>query len=120
MRELALLLFVAVAAARLGLSWLNLRYLEREGHLVPRGLEREVDAARLRKISAYTSERARFGLVHSAASSVATGAFVFDQPVHRSLQGHVHYHADGPGLRHLNEQRDHNVHVRHPVIAFGC
>lgn len=77
MRDLALLVFLSVTAARLGLSWLNLRHLERAGHVVPRELEREVDAARLRKISSYTAERARFGLVHSVASALVTGAFVF-------------------------------------------
>ncbi|MES1189363.1 MAG: M48 family metallopeptidase [Myxococcales bacterium] len=77
MRDLALLIFVAITAARLGLSWLNLRHLERAGHLVPRGLEREVDAEKLRKISQYTTERARFGLLHSVASSLVTGAFLF-------------------------------------------
>jgi len=77
MRDLALSIFVAVTAARLGLSWLNLRHLERAGHVVPRELEREVDAEKLRKISEYTAERARFGLVHSVASSLLTGAFLF-------------------------------------------
>ncbi|MDX2051223.1 MAG: M48 family metallopeptidase [Polyangiaceae bacterium] len=77
MRDVALLIFIAVAGARLALSWLNLRHLVREGHRVPTGLEREVDAAKLLKISAYTTERARFGLVHSGASAAATGVFVF-------------------------------------------
>ncbi len=77
MRDLALFVFIAVTAARLGLSWLNLRHLERQGHQVPRELEREVDAEKLRKISAYTAERARFGLVHSVTSSLLTGAFLF-------------------------------------------
>ncbi len=77
MRDVALLIFVAIAGARLALAWLNLRHLEREGHRVPAGLEREVDVAKLLKISDYTAERARFGLVHSAASSLVTAAFVF-------------------------------------------
>jgi STE24 endopeptidase len=79
MREasLALLVYGAVAAARLGLAWLNLNHLRREGHRVPRGLEGEVDADRLRQISEYTAERARFGLVHSLLSTVITGAFLF-------------------------------------------
>jgi len=76
-RDLALSIFVAVVVIRLALSWLNLRHLERYGHLVPRGLEREVDGERLRKISAYTAERTRFGLVHSVASSAAVGVFLF-------------------------------------------
>jgi len=77
MRDLALLIFVSVTAARLGLSWLNLRHLEREGHRVPSLLTREVDAEKLGKISRYTAERARFGLVHSVASSLVMGGFLF-------------------------------------------
>ena len=77
MRDVALVIFAVIALARLGLSWLNLQHLRSRGHLVPPGLEREVDVAKLHKISDYTAERARFGLVHSAISSVVTGAFVF-------------------------------------------
>ena len=77
MRDLALCIFVAVTAARLGLSWVNLRHLEREGHRVPRELQREVDAEKLRKISRYTAERARSGLIHSVTSSVVIGGFLF-------------------------------------------
>lgn len=77
MRDLALSIFVAITAARLGLSWLNLRHLQRAGHEVPRELEREVNREKLRKISDYTAERARFGLVRSLASSLVTGAFLF-------------------------------------------
>lgn len=73
----ALSLFVVITLARLALSWLNLRHLERQGHSVPAGLEREVDAEKLTKISAYTAERARFGLLTSALSGLATGAFLF-------------------------------------------
>lgn len=79
MREAALagVIYGGVAAARLGLSWLNLRHLQREGHRVPRGLEREVNAERLAKISDYTAERARFGLVHGIFSTLVTSGFVF-------------------------------------------
>jgi STE24 endopeptidase len=77
MRDVALSIYVAVAAARLGLSWLNLRHLTAQGHVVPSELRSEVDADKLRKISDYTAERARFGLVHSLASTSVTGAFLF-------------------------------------------
>jgi STE24 endopeptidase len=77
MRDLALALFVAIAAARLGLSWLNLRHLAQAGHAVPAELRGEVDADKLRKISDYTAERGRFGLLHSALSSVVMGVFLF-------------------------------------------
>ncbi len=71
------LAYAGVAAARLGLAWLNLRHLLREGHRVPRGLEREVNAERLHKARDYTAERARFGLVHSLFSTLVTGSFLF-------------------------------------------
>ncbi len=73
----ALLVFLAIAAARLGLSWLNLQHLQREGHRVPPGLEAEVDAERLGKISDYTAERARFGFLHSVLSTLVTALFLF-------------------------------------------
>lgn len=77
MRALAFSLFAAVALSRLLLSWLNLRHLQREGHRVPAELAGRVDAERLRKISDYTTERARFGLLHHVLSSALTAAFVF-------------------------------------------
>ncbi len=77
MKALALAIFAAVALTRLALAWLNLRHLAERGHVVPVGLEREVDAERLRKISEYTTERARFGLLHSALSSLVFGVFLF-------------------------------------------
>src|SRR6187402_1629124 len=73
----ALIAYLAVSGARAWLSWLNLRHLAREGHRVPVGLEGLVDRARLGQISDYTSERARFGLVHSALSTALTAAFLF-------------------------------------------
>ena len=41
------------------------------------GSSASVDAQRLRKINDYTSERARFGLVQSVASTAVTGVFLF-------------------------------------------
>ncbi|HYQ41776.1 MAG TPA: M48 family metallopeptidase [Polyangiaceae bacterium] len=77
MAAYALLVFVLVAAARLGLSWLNLRHLQREGHVVPKVLEGEVDSARLARISAYTAARARLGLLRSVLSTALLAAFLF-------------------------------------------
>src|SRR5689334_13065635 len=77
MMAAALLAFLTIAALRLSLSWLNLQHLLREGHQVPPGLEREVDTERLSKISDYTAERARFGLLHSVLSTLVTVLFLF-------------------------------------------
>ena len=77
MKLTALAVFVMVAAARLGLSWLNLRHLQREGHIVPKVLSGEVDSARLARISSYTAERGRLGLLRSVFSTLVIGGFLF-------------------------------------------
>jgi len=77
MKVLAFAVFVAIAGARLGLSWLNLRHLRRAGHVVPEVLAAEVDSARLGRINAYTAARARLGLLQSALSTLVLGAFLF-------------------------------------------
>ena len=77
MMSCALLLFAAVAMARWGLSWLNLRHLMREGHVVPAVLAREVDSQRLARISEYTAARARLGIVRSVVFTVLLGVFLF-------------------------------------------
>jgi STE24 endopeptidase len=77
MMALALSVFVAVTLARLWLSWLNLRHLQREGHVVPAVFAAEVDSARLSRISAYTAARVRLGLVRSVLSTLAIGGFLF-------------------------------------------
>jgi STE24 endopeptidase len=71
------LLFALVSAARLGLSWLNLRHLSQRGHIVPAALASEVDSARLARMSAYTAARGRLGLVRGALSALALGGFLF-------------------------------------------
>ena len=77
MKLAALVVFASVAAARFGLSWLNLRHLQREGHVVPKVLAAEVDSARLARISAYTAARGRLGLLQSSFSTLLIGGFLF-------------------------------------------
>jgi STE24 endopeptidase len=77
MIDLALAVFGGIAGARLWLSWLNLRHLRREGHRVPAALARDVDSERLARMSAYTTARGRLGLLRSALSTLALGAFLF-------------------------------------------
>lgn len=77
MHSVALLVFVGVALARFGLSWLNLRHLQREGHAVPAVLEAEVDSAKLSRISDYTAARARLGLLQSVLTTAVLGVFLF-------------------------------------------
>ncbi len=77
MFALALSVFVVVALARFGLSWLNLRHLAREGGRVPAVLAAEVDGERLAKMSAYTAARSRLGLLRSGLSTFVLGVFLF-------------------------------------------
>ncbi|MEO8981215.1 MAG: M48 family metallopeptidase [Polyangiaceae bacterium] len=77
MMGVALLVFGVVAAARLGLSWLNLRHLQREGHRVPPVLEGDVDSERLAQISAYTAARGRLSLLRSVLATLTLGGFLF-------------------------------------------
>ncbi|MEP7052611.1 MAG: M48 family metallopeptidase [Pseudomonadota bacterium] len=77
MMAIALLVFLAVAAARLGLSWLNLRHLQREGHRVPAVLRSDVDGERLARISAYTAARGRLNLLRGSFSTLMMAAFLF-------------------------------------------
>ncbi len=77
MKLCALAVFVLVAWARLGLSWLNLRHLQREGHVVPAVLAAEVDGPRLARISAYTAARARLGLLRSGLFTLLIAGFLF-------------------------------------------
>src|SRR3954464_14209446 len=72
-----LAVFGVVASARLALSWLNLRHLRRQGHLVPAVLAAEVDRARLARISAYTAARGRLGLLRSSLSTLLLAGFLF-------------------------------------------
>ena len=77
MKFVALLVFLAVAAARWWLSLLNLRHLQRKGHVVPAVLKTEVDSARLARMSAYTAARVRLGLLRSVLSTLVIGVFLF-------------------------------------------
>ena len=77
MMACALAVFVAVALVRLWLSWLNLRHLRREGHVVPAVLSGEVDSERLGRISAYTAARAWLGMLRSLVFTLLLGGFLF-------------------------------------------
>ena len=72
-----LLAFASVSLASLFLKALNLRYQVREGTAVPPELAGAVDADRLRRITAYTQDRARFAMVTELLRDVGLGVFVF-------------------------------------------
>jgi STE24 endopeptidase len=77
MMALAVAVFGAVAFARIGLSWLNLRHLRREGHVVPALLVADMDREKLARMSAYTAARSQLGLLRSTLAALAGGVFLF-------------------------------------------
>jgi STE24 endopeptidase len=81
MRLVFFVLYALVLGARLWLSWLNLRHQAREGSVVPGELEGNVEPERLAKIAAYTRDRARFGMLHTAASAGVYALFLFGGPL---------------------------------------
>jgi len=66
MRLVFITLYAFVLCARLGLSWLNLRHQAREGAVVPGELEDSIEPGQLARTAAYTRDRARFGMLHTA------------------------------------------------------
>jgi STE24 endopeptidase len=67
----------AVLGATLWLQALDLRHLRRHGDEVPPELAAVIDAERLRRISAYTIDRSRAGLVQAIVHAAAAIAFLF-------------------------------------------
>ncbi|HEY3496757.1 MAG TPA: M48 family metallopeptidase [Polyangiaceae bacterium] len=76
-----LAVYALVLFAGLGLSFLNLRHQARAGHRVPPELDGVIEPERLRKIEAYTQERARFGMLERLVSGVAVALFLFFGPL---------------------------------------
>lgn len=77
MPTLVLAAYLLVVLLGLWLSGLNIRHLRREGRTVPAGFEGIVDPAVLRKITAYTVERAGFDLVETAFDTFLVIVFLF-------------------------------------------
>lgn len=77
MKWLLLLAYLVVMAFRLWLRRLNLDYLARHGHEVPRAFAGFIDRDLLQKTSAYTLANSRVGLVESLFSSLLLLLFLF-------------------------------------------
>ena len=60
-----LIFFLAAASVRLLLSWLNLKNLKTKGHHVPHHMAGEIDEATLARMTEYTVDSSRFGIVGS-------------------------------------------------------
>jgi STE24 endopeptidase len=72
-----LLAFLAVVCAGYVLRYLNLSHLKVHGHSVPPEFEGVVDPATLAKISDYTLENSRLGLIESLIDNIVLVAFLF-------------------------------------------
>ncbi|HAR46792.1 MAG: peptidase M48 [Nitrospirae bacterium GWC1_57_7] len=72
-----LCLYLAVLAARFWLRYLNLSHLRSKGGIVPPEFAGAVDAERLRRITAYTADTSRLGLLESAVSGILVMLVLF-------------------------------------------
>jgi STE24 endopeptidase len=77
MTKLILALFLLVVAFRYWLRSLNLSHLKRHGHTVPPEFEGVVDPALLARMSDYTIENSRLGLLESMIDNIVLLAFLF-------------------------------------------
>jgi STE24 endopeptidase len=77
MRLLVILAYLAVAGTGYALKYLNLSHLRKHGRTVPPEFEGFVDPVTLGKISDYTVENSRFGLLESIVDNVVLLAFLF-------------------------------------------
>jgi STE24 endopeptidase len=77
MTNLLLILFLLLVAFRYWLRSLNLSYLKLHGHTVPPEFEGAVDPALLARISDYTLENSRFGLIESVFDNIVLIVFLF-------------------------------------------
>jgi len=77
MTFLVLLAYLAVVGTGYALRYLNLSHLREHGRIVPPEFEGVVDPALLGKISDYTVENSRFGLLESVVDNLVLLAFLF-------------------------------------------
>ena len=77
MTTLILIAFLLVVAFRSWLRSLNLSHLKRHGHTVPPEFEGAVDPALLARMSDYTVENSRLGLLESMIDNILLLVFLF-------------------------------------------
>jgi STE24 endopeptidase len=77
MKLTLLIVFLVIAAFRYWLRSLNLSYLKVHGHEVPPEFEDTIDPATLAKMSDYTVENSRFGLIESLLDDAILLIFLF-------------------------------------------
>ncbi|MDA8098212.1 MAG: M48 family metallopeptidase [Nitrospiraceae bacterium] len=77
MKTIVLLAFLVVVAVGYWLKYLNLSHLKAHGHEVPPEFAGAVDPATLAKMSDYTVEHSRFGLIESLFDNAVLILFLF-------------------------------------------
>ncbi len=74
---LLVVFYLIILGFRYWLLSLNLRYLKTEGQIVPPEFAGVIDPDRLRKITAYTFENSRAGIIESLLNSIVMVVFFF-------------------------------------------
>ena len=77
MTILVLFAYLVVVGIGYWLDYLNFSHLKKHGRTVPPEFEGVVDPATLGKISDYTVENSRFGILESVVDNVVLLAFLF-------------------------------------------
>ena len=72
-----IIFYLIIAGAGYWLKYLNLTYLKAHGKTVPSEFEGTVDSSLLQKITAYTFENSRAGIVESIIGNVLLLFFLF-------------------------------------------
>lgn len=72
-----LIIFLVFTAVGYWLRFLNLAHLKKYGHTVPPEFESSIDPALLKKMSDYTFENNRIGMVESIMNTIILVAFLF-------------------------------------------
>ena len=74
---LLFIVYIAILCIRYWLSWLNRAYLRMHGQTVPPEFQGVIDPDHLKKITNYTLENSRFGMIESIISNLLMIAFLF-------------------------------------------
>lgn len=77
MKTVFFVLFVLVLLIRFFLRQINLKHLRQNGHLIPPGFEKAIDAATLEKTTDYTVAKDRLDAIESVIGAILTAGFLF-------------------------------------------
>ncbi|HXY74516.1 MAG TPA: hypothetical protein VEH58_04260, partial [Dehalococcoidales bacterium] len=74
---LLIIVYIAILCLRYWLNWLNRTYLRVNGQIVPPEFKGIIDPELLKKITNYTLENSRFGMIESVISNILLVFFLF-------------------------------------------